>query len=200
MKNLFVLMSILMLVLCGSINISAETEDEKALNSEEEVAVKPDADAEKIATDTDAEKIVTDANAISDANATLDANAPFDPNAIEERFPDVAKAVSIAARSGRKEATGWRSLKAEGGADLLKSAREQITAELNLIRKFAEEEGAVKTKAAIDLLLIDRADRFEKIIEKLEREEERLQERKQRSQDREGRRRIPRERESRSPD
>jgi hypothetical protein len=51
--------------------------------------------------------------------------------------------------------------------------KKQITAEFKFLRELAIKEGAVKTTAAIDGILLDRQERFKDVIEKLEKETDR---------------------------
>jgi hypothetical protein len=52
--------------------------------------------------------------------------------------------------------------------DLAKRVQAQSRLELAFIRKLAVEEGAAKTTAVIDKLLLDRQQRFENIFKKME--------------------------------
>lgn len=151
MKRLFILMFVLVFVFLNSTTVFAEEEK---------------TDAPKAA--------AAAADSVADVNVPVDPNTSSDPNVLKEHFPEVLKAVEKIGKKGKKEIGAWRRLKAEGSSELFISAIEQATAELNLIKKYAAEEGAVKTKAAIELLLADRAERFSKIAKRLEREEERL--------------------------
>ena len=144
---------------------------------------------------------------------TPDANSPAEPNAvktaIEEIPEELAEAMQHIERQGRTETREWMRGEAGNRINLAKTVQEQATTELNLLRQFAVEEGAVKTTKAIDLLLANRQQRLERILERMEeqrkrdreqdrptRTRERTRDEDQRRPDRERRRR---EREDRRP-
>ena len=151
----------------------------------------------------DANATVPDANAvgpgrsfegIGDVNMTgADANIPKEPNAEDlqaKMLEDIEKAFEELKRGSQKEERGWLQLKAEKKTELVKAVQKQLLDELNVLREIAVEEEAVKTTAAIDKLLGDRQERFEKVLE-------RMRERRGRERDRERDRDRDRDRERR---
>ena len=76
-----------------------------------------------------------------------------EPNAAEKIPKDLAEAMRHIDKEGRTGAREWMRGEPEGRTNLAKTVQEQVTTELNFLRKFAVEEGAVKTTKAIDLLL-----------------------------------------------
>jgi len=124
-----------------------------------------------------ADKETADANSIADVNATTDPNVV---RARIEQFEGLQEALNEVTWEGKNEMREWGRGADENRLDLLHAVQEQVTAEFNLLRKLAVEEGAVKTTAAIDGLLADRQERFGKIIKKMERDRERLRLRSQR--------------------
>jgi len=139
----------------------------------------------------------------TDVNSTTDANSTADPNAVRakiEEFEGLGEALEQIDREGRNGIREW-TRRTEDRLDLSLAVQEQITAELNLLRELAVEEGAVKTTAVIDGVLLDRQERFKGVIEKLEKERERLRrrsEREDRDRERESSRERSRERPSRT--
>jgi len=134
---------------------------------------------------------------------TADVNAAVDPNTVRakiEEFEGLGEALEQIDREGRNGIREW-TRRTEDRLDLALAVQKQITAELNLLRGLAVEEGAVKTTAAIDGILLDRQERFKGVIEKLEKERERLRrrsEREDRGRERESSRERSRERPSRT--
>ena len=70
-------------------------------------------------------------------------------------------------KKGLSETSEWLSDKADNQLSLMKSVDEQVRLELALIRKLAAEEGARKTTAAIDGVLLNRQARMDKVIERM---------------------------------
>ena len=119
---------------------------------------------------------VTDANVVADANTVADANAIADPNAVRakiEKFEGLAEALKQIDEGSRNEISEWTRGRLDGRLDLVLAMKKQITAEFKFLRELAIKEGAVKTTAAIDGILLDRQERFKDVIEKLEKETER---------------------------
>ncbi len=120
---------------------------------------------------------------IGDVNVTVaDANATVEPNAEDlqaKMLKDIDKAFENLKRGGQKEEREWVRLKAEEKTDLVKAVRKQLLAELDVLREIAVEEEAVKTTAAIDMLIADRQGRFEKVLKRMEAEDEKMQRREQ---------------------
>jgi hypothetical protein len=125
---------------------------------------------------------VTDANVVADANTVADANAVADPNAVRakiEKFEGLAKALKQIDVASSDEISKW-TLGREEKLDLALAVQKQITAEFNFLRELAVKEGAAKTTAAIDGILLDRQERFKDVVEKLEKETERYRRREER--------------------
>jgi hypothetical protein len=120
----------------------------------------------------------------ADANSIADANVAIDPNTGEteiEEFEGLDEALEEINRESRDEIREW-TRKTEIKLNLALAVQKQITAELNFLRELAIEEGAVKTTAAIDKILLARQERFKSVIEKLEREKERLRRTREREE------------------
>jgi hypothetical protein len=116
-----------------------------------------------------------DANTVTDANTVADANAVADPNAVRTKiaeFEGLGEALEQIDTESRDEISEW-TLGREEKLDLALAVQKQITAEFKLLRELAIKEGASKTTAAIDGILLDRQERFKDVIEKLEKETER---------------------------
>ncbi len=195
MKCLTILMSILLIGSFSLIPIFASTEDEEYETAAEE--------EELTQGESTAGKDITDVNSIADANAVSDANA------VKSRiraFEGLERALQSMDKEGQKEMREWTLSDARNRLDLAKAVQEQVIAELNFLRELAVDEGAVKTTAAIDGLLVDRQERFGKVIKRMENESEKVRlrserrnlrrEREPRRREREGGRRT-RERPSR---
>ncbi len=155
----------------------------------------------------DANATVPDVNATSvgDVNMTgADANIPREPNAEDlhaKMLEDIEKAFENLKRGSQKEEREWVQLKAEEKTDLVKAVRKQLLAELDVLREIAVEEEAVKTTAAIDMLIADRQGRFEKVLKRMKAEDEKMQRREQLRNKRErGDRERDRERKQRRKD
>jgi hypothetical protein len=106
---------------------------------------------------------------------TADANAIADPNAVRaeiENFEGLGQALKRIDVGSKDEISKW-TLGREEKLDLALAVQKQITAEFNFLRELAVKEGAAKTTAAIDGILLDRQERFKDVIEKLEKESER---------------------------
>lgn len=134
---------------------------------------------------------------------TPDANSPAKPNAVKtaaEEIPEeLAEAMRRIESEGRAETRERMRGEPEDRINLAKTVQKQIITELNFLRQFAVEEGAVKTTKAIDLLLANRQQRFERILERMEeqKQRDREQDRPTRTRDRtrdEDQRRPDRER------
>lgn len=130
-------------------------------------------------------------------NAQLDVLA--DPNEIKARikaFEGLEKALEEVESKSKSEQRAWLQRRTENKANLAKEVQRQIEAELTFIRKLAVEEGAEKTTAAIDGLLLSRDQRSEKLIKELQ--EEKRQQRQELRQDQRsrGRGRATRRRQS----
>jgi hypothetical protein len=130
----------------------------------------------------------------ADANKVADANAITDPNAVRAKikeFEGLGEALEKINTESSDEISKW-TLGKEEKLDLVLAMKKQITAEFKFLRELAIKEGAVKTTAAIDGILLDRQERFKDVIEKLEKESERYR----RFTEREEKRKEQRERSS----
>jgi hypothetical protein len=99
---------------------------------------------------------------------------PLDPNKVAaavRAFPGLEQELTRVGRGSRAEVTEWRrlqdSLESTSAVDnrtrLGREVQKQVAAELALLRKIAMEEGAKKTVAAIDGVLLYRQTRLEKL-------------------------------------
>jgi hypothetical protein len=70
----------------------------------------------------------------------------------------------------------WLQTTPDNKLDLAKALHPQVQADIGSIRAIAVEEGAKKTTAAIDGLLLAREERFDKLVVKIEEERSKLQE------------------------
>jgi pyruvate/2-oxoglutarate dehydrogenase complex dihydrolipoamide acyltransferase (E2) component len=140
---------------------------------------------------------VTDANVVADANTVADANAVADPNAVRakiEKFEGLSGALAQINTESSDEISKW-TLGREEKLNLALAVQKQITAEFKFLRELAVKEGAAKTTAAIDGIVLDRQKRFKDVIEKLEKETERYR----RFTEREEKRKEQRERSKERP-
>jgi len=116
-----------------------------------------------------ANKQTTDVNSVVDANAVADPNVAADPNKTRLKvFKGLEEALERVDKDSQREIREWMRSTVENRLNLTKAVQKQVISELNFIREFAVEEGAVKTTEAIDRLLASREERFEKIINKME--------------------------------
>ena len=109
-----------------------------------------------------------------------------DPNKIEATikvFEGLQKDLDELDKKGADETRQWLQKEAVNKITLAKDNHGRIMDELMFIRKLAVEEGAKKTTAAIEGLLLKRQQRFDKLVEKLQedRREERQELRRDRS-------------------
>jgi len=90
--------------------------------------------------------------------------------------PAVAPEKALPGVGGKNEiqASEWLKTGVENRISLAKAAQEPIKAVLIYIRKFAVEEGAKKTTAAIDGLLLSRQKRMERLVQKMEEQLRRM--------------------------
>jgi predicted RNase H-like nuclease (RuvC/YqgF family) len=119
-------------------------------------------------------KKTADANTVTDVNTVADANS--DPNAVRakiEEFKGLSEALEKIGEERKDEISKW-TLSREEKLDLALAVQKQITEELKLLRELAIKEGAVKTTAAINGILLDRQERFKDVIEELEKESKRF--------------------------
>jgi len=106
--------------------------------------------------DTNEEVVVTDTKAIKDPIKAFEG--------LEEALVNVEK-------QSEKEITEWINGLEGITTDIVKAIYEQIGAEYEFVRKQAAEETANKTTAAIDGMILNRSERFDKIVEKIQEEE-----------------------------
>ncbi len=117
-----------------------------------------------------------------DPNSAADANAVTDPNKdVNKIFEGQREALTQFNQETDREAREWERANLDKRA-LVRAVHEQVTAELNLLRELAAEEGDEKIMTAIDALLAERQRRFEETTQKIEdaRRRERSQEREDR--------------------
>lgn len=123
---------------------------------------------------------------------TAGVSTSVDPNAVRakiEEFEGLNEALEQIDTESKGEIREW-TRRTEDRLNLALAVQKQITAEFNFLRELAVEEGAVKTAAAIDGMLLDRQERFKDVIEKFGKERERLrrlserEERRSRDQER----------------
>lgn len=114
----------------------------------------------------------------TDANSAADANSIGDPNQAKYKmFEGLAEVLEDVNQQAQTETREWVRGEAEHKMRLIEAVNKQVTAEYNVLRALAVEEGAVKTTAAIDKLLADRQKRLEKNLDAIEEQRRRLRER-----------------------
>ncbi|HUT29258.1 MAG TPA: hypothetical protein VMX13_05655 [Sedimentisphaerales bacterium] len=94
-----------------------------------------------------------------------------DPNAVKtklKKYKGLEQELDKVTKASAKEMREWGQGLVEERMDLAEAVNKQTVAELVFVRQVAVEEGALKTAAAIDGLLLDRQDRFEKVSKKIE--------------------------------
>ena len=174
MKALVISMLILLIAFFSLIPAFGQPpEDKQKEEPVKEPEHKKTADANSIA---DA-KAVTDTNAVADANSVADANATADANAVRAKikeFEGLGEALEKINTTSGNEISEWTRGKLDDRLDLVLAMKKQITAEFKFLRELAVKEGAVKTTAAIDGILLDRQERFKGVIEELEKKSERF--------------------------
>jgi hypothetical protein len=105
--------------------------------------------------------------------------APLDPNkvvAAVRAFPGLEQELTKVGKGSRAEVTEWRRLQdnlasataVDNRSRLGREVQKQVALELGLLRKIAEEEGAKKTIAAIDGVLLFRQSRLEKLNKQMQ--------------------------------
>ena len=95
-----------------------------------------------------------------------------DSNGIKTKlkeFEGLEKALGKVTKGGLKEGREWGRGPVEERIELADLVHKQVVDELVFLRQVAVEEGALKTVAATEALLLDRQERFEKVFGKLER-------------------------------
>ena len=105
--------------------------------------------------------------------------APLDPNkvfAAVRAFPGLEQELTKVGKGSRAEVAEWRRLQdnlasataVDNRSRLGREVQKQVALELGLLRKIAEEEGAKKTIAAIDGVLLFRQSRLEKLNKQMQ--------------------------------
>jgi hypothetical protein len=179
-KNLVILMSILLVVFFSFTPAFGQPKDANKVQPQDVNKVQPikpakELEHKKIA---DANKaaganVAADANKAADTNKAADANAIADPNAVRAeigKFEGLGEALKQVNIKSGNEIGEWTKGKLDDRLNLALASQKQITAELKLLREIASKEGAAKTTAAIDGILLDRQERFKSVIEKLEKD------------------------------
>jgi hypothetical protein len=95
-----------------------------------------------------------------------------DSNGIKTKlkeFEGLEKALGKVTKGGLREGREWGRGPVEERIGLADLVHKQVVDELVFLRQVAVEEGALKTVAATEALLLDRQERFEKVFGKLER-------------------------------
>jgi hypothetical protein len=103
----------------------------------------------------------------------------IDPNKVKAAimaFKGLEDELKQVDTKGKSKMGAWLSEKEDNKLALLKGVDDQVGLELALLRKLATEEGAKKTVAAIDAILLDRELRQETVIDRM-REQRREQSR-----------------------
>ena len=127
-------------------------------------------------------KEVKDSNS-TDSNSVADANLMDLPE--EVLFELRTEVVRLGSESGG-EIRIWMRGEEEEKPELLNSIQEQVTAELKFLQGLAVEEGATKTAGAIEMLLANRQERYEKVEKKLERDVEKLRKKEEKERKKRG--------------
>lgn len=177
MKTLVILMSILLTAffsLTPAFGQSPENKSDQSMEQDEKPAKWL---GQKIKT--------ADANAVADANPIVDVNTTNDPNAVRadiEKFEGLDGDLRRINNESRKEISEWTRGRLDDRLELALAMQEQIKMELEFLRKLAAEEGAAKTTAAINGILLDRQERFVSVIKELERNNARFRRRAEREE------------------
>jgi hypothetical protein len=94
-----------------------------------------------------------------------------DPNAIKAKikaYPDLEPVLRQLSMRSRGEAMQWLSTStSDNRLNVIRAMHNQATGELTALRKLALAEGAQKTAAAIDALMLERQGRYETIGRKI---------------------------------
>ncbi len=94
-----------------------------------------------------------------------------DPNAVKARlkkFEGLEEALKNVEKESEKVITEWISGLTGITPTIVKAVYEQVGAEFDFVRRQAVEETAEKTTAAIDGMILNRSERFDKIVEKMQ--------------------------------
>lgn len=111
----------------------------------------------------------------SPTSPTSPARAPLDPNKVAvavRAFPGLEKQLELVGKGSRNEVAEWLRpvTSMDNRSRLSREVQRQVEMELDFLRKIAEEEGAKKTVAAIDGVLLWRETRLEKLSEMIQEE------------------------------
>lgn len=104
---------------------------------------------------------------------------PLDPNVVYaaiKAYPGLDKELAQVGRGSRTEVAEWRRLQesltsataVDNRTRMTREVQKQVALELGFLRKIAEEEGAKKTIAAIDGVLLYRQSRLKKLNKQLQ--------------------------------
>lgn len=169
MKRLVISLSILLIASLGLISAFAATADRiyqiRPEPTETDMAKSADSN------DAEANKIMADARLKRKEGPLADPNKV---KAAVREFEGLEQELEQVDSKSSNEIRLWLQRETDNRIGLAKSAHDQAEEEIMLIRKTAVEEGAKKTIAAIDGLLLSRQERFDKLIEKLREERREL--------------------------
>ena len=159
MKRFIILSSILLIASLGLMSALAKTAD--SLTNPLQELDEPTGIVEKV---TEIGKKFIDAKSKAPANPIADPNKVKDTLA---NFEGLEKQLEEVDKKSEDEIRQWLQGDTDNKIELTKEAHEQVWAEIMLIREFAVEENAAKTTAAIDGILLNRQERFDKINDRL---------------------------------
>ncbi|MDD5326748.1 MAG: hypothetical protein PHY02_02915 [Phycisphaerae bacterium] len=175
MKTLIISMLVLLTVFFISVPVFGQAPGDTPLQPTEQK--QESAKGPMLEEDTADVNEVADANTVADTNVPADANATAYANAVKAKiggFEGLSEALSGINTAGGDEIREWTRGRLDNRYDLIVAAQKQTDAELNFLRELAVKEGALKTTAAIDGILLDRQERFKAVIAELEKKSERL--------------------------
>ncbi|MHC4641498.1 MAG: ankyrin repeat domain-containing protein [Planctomycetota bacterium] len=103
---------------------------------------------------------------------------PFtDPNIVKAKiktYQDLEEELKNVDKMGLRETRGWTTRQSASSLVLVKAVYKQVSDELDFTRKIAIEENAAKTTIAIDGLLVNRHERFDRVVKAMQEEKKRL--------------------------
>ncbi|MDD5064643.1 MAG: hypothetical protein PHQ35_07810 [Phycisphaerae bacterium] len=196
MKTLVISISVLLIVSFSIIPAFGQTEEQSAQPKEAPMK------EPEIKKTTDANKVTATA---ADKSKAADVNEIADPNAVRTeiaKYSGLDKALEKINKKSNDEIKEWTKGKLDERLDLVLAVRKQIAEEFNFLKELAVKEGAVKTAAAIDGILLDRQERLKDVTEELEKESRRFrvrEEKRRELQERSGGRRESPDRTRREP-
>lgn len=165
MKRFVILVSVLLFVSFGLMTVFAQTPVSPS-------RLVPEPNQPTIGANVDPNKTTTTTEAKSEAETLADILA--DPNKIEatiQTFEDLQNGLDGLDKKSGDETRQWLQPETASRIPLAREVHERIMAELMFVRKLADEEGAKKTTAAIDGLLLNRQKRYDELSEKLQERE-----------------------------